>query len=267
MPPALKEPSSDMTMGESGEKMARENAIRREDQDAYAFRSHERAARAWAEGVFDDQVMHVYPPPDYQAVVQDNIVRKDARPEDYARLKPAFDKRHGTLTAGNSSPLTDGASALLLMREDKAQSLGLPVLGTIVSYAFAAIDPLGQMLMGPSYATPRALDRAGLRLADMDLIDMHEAFAAQVLSNVRAFESEAFARDKLGRRQAIGGIDWEKFNVSGGSIALGHPFAATGGRQILQLLHDLRRRGGRYGLCTACAAGGIGAAMILEVAQ
>lgn len=265
-PPAMKEPSYDLTMGESGEKMARENGIGREEQDEFAHRSHVRAARAWEEGLFDEQVMHVYVPPDYQAVIEDNLVRKDSQLENYAKLSPAFDKRHGTVTAGNSSPLTDGASALLLMREDKARALGLDILGFIRSYAFAALDPDWQMLMGPSYATPIALDRAGITLQDLDLIDMHEAFSAQILSNVQAFESERFARQRLGRSQAIGNIDWDKFNISGGSIALGHPFAATGGRQIIQLLYDLRRRGGRLGLCTACAAGGLGAAMVLEAA-
>lgn len=265
-PPALKEPSYDLTMGESGEKMAKENGISREKQDEFAHRSHVRAAKAWEEGVFDEQVMHVYVPPDYKAVIEDNLVRKDSKLENYAKLSPAFDKRHGTVTAGNSSPLTDGASALLLMREDKARAMGLDILGFIRSYAFAALDPSGQMLMGPSYATPIALDRAGIILKDLDLIDMHEAFSAQILSNVQAFESEQFAWEKLGRNQAIGEIDWDKFNVSGGSIALGHPFAATGGRQIIQLLHDLKRRGGQLGLCTACAAGGLGAAMVLEVA-
>ena len=184
--------------------------------------------------------------------------------ERLARLRPWFDRRHGTVTAGNSSPLTDGASALLLMHERKAKASGLPVLGYVRSFAFAALDPNEQMLMGPSYATPPALKRAGVELADLDLIDMHEAFAAQVLSNLQAFESKSFARDKLGRRRAIGVVDPDKLNISGGSISLGHPFAAHGARQIMQLLHDLRRTGGTLGLCTACAAGGLGAAMVLE---
>ncbi|RMH39302.1 MAG: acetyl-CoA C-acyltransferase FadI [Deltaproteobacteria bacterium] len=267
-PPALREPSTGLTMGESAEKMAKENRISRAAQDEFAHRSHTLAARAWAEGKFDAEVMTVYVPPTYDtAVRRDNLVRDDSQLDRYAKLKPVFDKRHGTITAGNSSPLTDGASALLLMREDKARALGLEPLGRIVSWAFAALDPAGQMLMGPAYATPRALDRAGMTLADVDLIDMHEAFAAQVLSNTQAFESRQWARDHLGRDEAIGAIDWDRFNVNGGSIAIGHPFAATGARQIAQTLHELRRRGKSVGLCTACAAGGLGAAMILEVAQ
>jgi acetyl-CoA acyltransferase len=153
------------------------------------------------------------------------------------------------------------------MSEEKAKAMGLSVLGYIKSYAFAALDPAGQMLMGPSYATPKALDRAGIRLKDVALIDMHEAFAAQVLSNTQAFASKKFAEEKLGRSEAIGEVDMDRFNVTGGSIAIGHPFAATGARQITQTLRELARRGGGLGLCTACAAGGLGAAMVLEAAS
>jgi acetyl-CoA acyltransferase len=195
---------------------------------------------------------------------QDNNVRTDSELASYAKLKPVFDRKHGTITAANASPLTDGASALLLMREDVAKANGLTPIGYLKSYAFAAVDPRGQMLMGPSYATPMALDRAGVKLSDLDLIDMHEAFAGQVLSNTQAFESDAFAKKELGRSEKIGTIDWSKFNVTGGSIAIGHPFAATGARQITQTLRELNRRKGGLALVTACAAGGIGAAMILE---
>ena len=195
---------------------------------------------------------------------EDNLVRKGSDLASYAKLKPVFDRKYGSVTAANSSPLTDGASALLLMREDHAKALGLPVLGYLRSYAFAALDPRGQLLMGPSYATPIALDRAGLKLSDIDMIDMHEAFAAQVLSNTQAFESKAFAETKLNRSEAIGTIDWSKFNTTGGSIAMGHPFAATGARQITQTLRALKRAGKQFGLATACAAGGLGAAVVFE---
>ena len=265
--PALKELSTGLTMGESAEKMANENGISRADQDAFAHRSHQLAAQAWADGRLREEVMPVFVPPSYEAFDEDNLVRKDSEPEAYAKLNPAFDKRHGTVTAGNSSPLTDGASALLLMSEKKAKSLGLTPLGYLRSYAFAAVDPSEQLLMGPAFAAPLALDRAELKLKNMDLIDLHEAFAAQVLSNVQAFESDTFAQQKLGRDKRLGKVDWEKLNVNGGSIALGHPFAATGARQISQTLRELRRRGGQFGLCTACAAGGLGAAMVLEAAQ
>lgn len=264
VPPALKEFSTGLTMGESAEKMAKENGISRRAQDELAHRSHSLAAAAWNDGRFEEEVMHVYVPPAFTSVNEDNLVRKDSSLESYEKLKPAFDRKLGTITAGNSSPLTDGASALLLMSEEKAKADGFDVLGFIRSYAFAALDPAGQMLMGPSYATPVALDRAGIKLKDLDLIDMHEAFAAQVLSNTQAFESDDFARDKLGRSKRIGEVDWDKFNVCGGSISIGHPFAATGARQITQTLNELKRRKGNLALCTACAAGGLGAAIVLE---
>ena len=264
-PPAIKEFSTGLSMGESAEKMAKENHISREAQDELAHRSHTLAAKAWAEGKLDDEVMEVFVPNRFnESIREDNLVRKDGELEKYAKLKPAFDKKHGTVTAGNSSPLTDGASALLLMREDKAKALGFDVLGFIRSYAFAALDPAGQLLMGPSYATPIALGRAGIKLSDLDLIDMHEAFAAQILSNTQAFESKEWSEKHLGRSEKIGDIDWDKFNVTGGSISIGHPFAATGARQITQTLRELKRRGGNLALCTACAAGGLGAAMVLE---
>jgi len=265
VPPAIKEFSTGLSMGESAEKMAKENHISREAQDEFALRSHSLAAKAWAEGKFDDEVMEVFVPNRFKETIrEDNLVRKDGDLEKYAKLKPAFDRNHGTVTAGNSSPLTDGASALVLMREDKAKAHGFDVLGFIRSYAFAGLDPAGQLLMGPSYASPLALDRAGVKVSDLDLIDMHEAFAAQILSNTQAFESAEWAEKHLGRPEKIGDIDWDKFNVTGGSISIGHPFAATGARQITQTLRELKRRGGNLALCTACAAGGLGAAMVLE---
>lgn len=265
VPPALKEPSTGLTMGESAEKMAKENGITREAQDAFAHRSHVRAARAWAEGKFADEVMSVVIPPTYtETLSEDNLVRKDSQLEAYARLRPVFDRKYGTVTAGNSSPLTDGASALLVMREDKARALGLTPLGYLRSWAYAALDPGGQMLLGPAYAIPKALDRAGMTLADIDLVDLHEAFAAAVLSQLQALGSKKFAEEKLGRSSAVGTIDDEKLNVLGGSIAIGHPFAATGARQITQTLRELKRRGGGVALCAACAAGGMGAAVVLE---
>jgi acetyl-CoA acyltransferase len=266
IPPALKELSTGLTMGESAEKMAKENGISRQDQDAFAHRSHTLAAQAWADGRLREEVMPVYVPPRYDAIDEDNLVRKDSELDAYAKLKPVFDRRYGTVTAGNSSALTDGASALLLMTDKKAKALGLEVLGYLRSYAFSAVDPAEQLLMGPAYAAPLALDRAELKLKNMDLLDLHEAFAAQVLSNIQAFESDTFSQQKLGRDKRLGKVDWEKLNVSGGSIALGHPFAATGARQISQTLRELRRRGGEFALCTACAAGGLGAAMVLEAA-
>jgi acetyl-CoA acyltransferase len=267
VPPALKEPSTGLTMGESAEKMAKENGISRQAQDEFAHRSHSLAARAWADGRFAEDVLTAYVPPKYEAFQEDNLVRKDSDLAAYAKLKPVFDRKFGTITAGNSSPLTDGASALLIMREAKAKSLGFTPLGFVKSWAFSAVDPSEQLLQGPAYAAPIALDRAELKLKNMDLIDLHEAFAAQVLSNTQAFESDAFAQQKLGRDKRLGTLDWDRVNVIGGSIAVGHPFAATGARQIMQTLRELRRRGGEFALCTACAAGGMAAAMVLEAAS
>jgi acetyl-CoA acyltransferase len=267
VPPALKEPSTGLTMGESAEKMAKENHISRQAQDEFAHRSHSLAAQAWADGRFREDVLTAYVPPKYEAFQEDNLVRKDSDLAAYAKLKPVFDRKFGSITAGNSSPLTDGASALLIMREAKAKSLGFTPLGYVKSWAFAAVDPSEQLLQGPAYAAPIALDRAELKLKNMDLIDLHEAFAAQVLSNTQAFESDTFAQQKLGRDKRLGTLDWDRINVMGGSIAVGHPFAATGARQIMQTLRELRRRGGEFALCTACAAGGLAAAMVLEAAS
>jgi len=268
VPPAAREPSTGLLMGESAEKMAKEAGISREEQDAFAHRSHVRAAQGWGSGAFVEEVMHVVPPPTFdRPIVEDNVIRRDSTPEAYAKLRPAFDPRHGTVTAGNSSPLTDGASALLLMTEQKARSLGYEPLGYLRSWAYAAVDPAGWMLSGPSHATPRALDAAGIRLKDLAVVDMHEAFAAQVLCNLKMFASKAFARDELGRAEAIGEVDMDRFNVRGGSIALGHPFAATGARIVTTVLNELRRRGGGLGLATGCAAGGLGAALVLEAAS
>lgn len=269
VPPGLVEFSTGLSMGESAEKMAKENHIARAEQDRIAHESHVKAAAAWADGRFAQEVMTVYVPDGKGGLTpfsEDNVVRKDSDAASYAKLKPVFDRRYGSITAANASPLTDGASALLLMREDVALAEGFTPLGYLKSYAFAAVDPRGQMLMGPAYAAPIALERAGLRLSNLDLLDMHEAFAAQILSNTQAFESDAFAKEKLGRSEKLGTIDWSKFNVTGGSIAIGHPFAATGARQISQTLRELSRRKGQFAMCTACAAGGLGAAMILEAA-
>jgi len=266
VPPAVKEYSTGLMMGENAEQMARDHGITRDAQDQLAHRSHSFAAKAWTDGKLSDEVMTVHLPPFKEAFARDNNIRFDSELANYAKLKPAFDRVHGTVTAANATPLTDGAAAVLIMRESRAKELGLDILGFIRSYAFSAIEADIDMLMGPSYATPRALDKAGIKLSDLALIEMHEAFAAQTLANVKMFASDEFARDKLGRASKIGDIDMDKFNVNGSSIAYGHPFAATGARMITQTLRELRRRGGGLGLATACAAGGLAAAMIVEVA-
>lgn len=265
VPPAVAEYSTGLRMGDTAEQMAKSHHISREEQDALAHRSHTLAAKAWESGVLRDEVITAYIPPYKQSLDKDNNVRSDSSMASYSKLKPAFDRRHGSVTAANSTPLTDGAAAVLMMSESRARELGLVPLGYLRSFAFSAIDVWEDMLLGPSYATPLALDRAGISLQDLTLIDMHEAFASQTLANLKMFASDEFAREKLGRPQAIGEVDMCKFNVLGGSIAYGHPFAATGARMITQTLNELRRRGGGLGLTTACAAGGLGAAMIVEV--
>jgi acetyl-CoA acyltransferase len=263
--PAIAEPSTGLTMGQSAEKMAKENGITREEQDRIAFASHRNAARALAEGRLAPELCAVHVPPSYgTTVTADNLLRPDTSLEALAALPPAFDRRYGTVTAGNSSALTDGAAAVLLMSEEKAQAEGLEPLAFVKTWAVAAVDPGGQLLMGPGLAIPKALEQAGLQLAEIDLVEMHEAFAAQVASNIQALESESWAREKLARATAVGRVDRERLNVNGGSIALGHPFGATGARITTTLAHEMRRRGVKHGLLSLCAQGGMGFAMVLE---
>ncbi|MEZ4273464.1 MAG: acetyl-CoA C-acyltransferase FadI [Myxococcota bacterium] len=263
--PALRELSTGLSMGESAEKMAKDNGISRAAQDAFALSSQHKAAMAWEQGVFQDEVMSLPLPPDFaQTLHKDTLIRPDTTLEKLHRLRPVFDERYGSVTAGNSSPLTDGASAVLLMEERLARELGYEPLAFVRAWGFTALDPTWQLLMGPAFATAMALERADTTLEKLDFIDMHEAFAAQILSNLQAFSSKAFAKKHLGRTTALGDIDPEKFNVYGGSIALGHPFAATGTRQALTMAHALKRQDSGTALVTQCAAGGLGAALILE---
>lgn len=265
--PAIAEPSTGETMGQSAEKMAKLNAIPREEQDHFALRSHRLAAAGTADGRLTAEIMPVYVPPKFDSVLtSDNGIREDTSYEQLAALKPVFDRKYGSVTAGNSSPLTDGGACVLLMSEDKARALGYPPLGIIRSYAYAALDPGEQLLQAPVLAAPVALKRAGLSLKDIDLVEMHEAFAAQVLSNLKGFESKTWA-ERAGFSQPVGEVDRAKLNVMGGSIAIGHPFGATGARITTTLLNELRRRGGQFGLMTVCAAGGMGFAMVVERTQ
>ncbi len=262
--PAIAEPSTGETMGQSAEKMAKLNHIAREEQDQFALRSHRLAAAGTHDGRLTSEMMAVYVPPKFETVsTTDNGIRSDTTLEQMQALKPVFDRRYGTVTAGNSSPLTDGAAAVLLMSEEAARASGYAPLAFIKSYAYAALDPGEQLLMGPVLATPVALDRAGLTLKEIDLVEMHEAFAAQVLSNLQGFESREWAQ-RAGYLHPVGEVDRARLNVMGGSIAIGHPFGATGARITMTLINELRRRGGQFGLMTVCAAGGMGFAMVLE---
>lgn len=264
VPPAIAEFSTNLRMGDSAEQMAKDYGIAREDQDRLALRSHQLAHQAWEDGKLDDEVIAGYAEPYKEVFLRDENIRSDSTIEKLAKLRPAFDRRYGTVTAANSTPLTDGASALLLMKESKAKALGYQPLGFIRQYAFTANTVTKDLLMGPTQASAKVLDRAGLQLNDLTLIDMHEAFAAQTLANVQAFGSRSYAEKFLNRSEPLGEIDMNRFNVLGGSLAYGHPFAATGGRIITQTLNELKRRGGGLALTTACAAGGLGAAMIVE---
>jgi acetyl-CoA acyltransferase len=265
--PAIAEPTTGLTMGESAEKMAKENGISREEQDRWALRSHQLAAAATEDGRLTREIAPFYVPPKYEQVVQsDNGIRADTSLEKLSTLKPVFDRRYGSVTAGNASPLTDGASAVLMMSEERAMELGYTPLGYIRSYAYAALDPGDQLLQGPVYAAPTAFDRAGLTMKDIGLLEVHEAFAAQVLSNLQWFDSDRVAKERLGRDRAIGLPPEDRINVMGGSIAIGHPFGATGGRLTVTLLNEMRRRGEQFGMISVCAAGAMGFVMIVEAA-
>ena len=252
-------------MGESAERMAKENGILREDQDAWALRSHQLAAAGTEDGRLTAELAPVYVPPRFDQVVSsDNGVRTDTSLEKLAKLRPVFDRKHGSVTAGNASPLTDGASAVVLMNGEKAQAEGLEPMGWVRSWAWTALEPAGQLLQGPAYAAPLALDRAGLSMSDIGLMEMHEAFAAQVLSNLQALSSSTFAQKELGRSEAVGHPDIDRINVMGGSLSIGHPFGATGGRLTITILNEMARRDVQFGLITVCAAGGMGFAMVVE---
>jgi acetyl-CoA acyltransferase len=244
--------------------MAKENGISRQAQDDLALRSHQRAAAATADGRLTAEIAPWFGGSALdQPVTADNGIRSDTTREALAALKPVFDRRYGSVTAGNSSPLTDGAAAVMLMAEQKAAALGYTPLAYLRSYAVAAVDPGWQLLMGPVYAVPKALERAGIGWRDIGLFEIHEAFAAQVLSNAQAWSSLAWA-ERLGLPGPVGEVDWDRTNVMGGSIAIGHPFAATGARLVTTLANEMRRRDVQFGLVSICAQGGMGYAMVLE---
>src|SRR5690606_10398624 len=259
--PGVAEPRTGLSMGQSCELMAKEWKISREEQDELAYLSHRNAAAAWDAGWYDDLVTP------FNGLARDNNVRKDTSLEKLATLKPVFDRENGTLTAGNSTPLTDGASAVLLATEEWARERGLEPLAYFTFGEVAAVDFVWQkegLLMAPAYAVPRMIDRAGISLQDFDIYEIHEAFAAQTLCTLKAWESDKFCRERLGRDKALGPIDRSKLNLKGGSVALGHPFAATGARIVASLAKQLAERGSGRGLISVCTAGGMGVTAILE---
>ncbi len=251
--PAIAEPSTGESMGQSAEKMAKENHIAREAQDRWALLSHQRAAQGTADGRLTAEIAPWFPErPGAAVVTADNGIRTDTSLEQLAKLRPVFDRRYGSVTAGNSSPLTDGASAVLLMAEEVARALGYEPLAFVRSYAVAAVDPGWQLLQGPLWAVPIALERAGIQWKDLGLIEMHEAFASQVLSNLQGFAAKGWE------------INDDIINVMGSSIAIGHPFGATGGRLVTTLANEMKRRNVQFGLISVCAQGGMASAIVLE---
>jgi len=262
--PAIAEPTTGETMGQSAEKMAKLNGITREAQDALALASHQGAAQGTADGRLTAEILPIFPERGARMpITADNGIRADTTAAQLAKLSPVFDRAYGTVTAGNASPLTDGGAAVLLMREDVAKAAGFTPKAYLRSYAYAALDPGEQLLQAPVLAAPLALRRAGLTLDQIDLVEMHEAFAAQVLSNLQGFESQRWA-ERAGESKPLGAVDRTKLNVMGGSVAIGHPFGATGARVTTTLVNELARRNGQFGLMTVCAAGGLGFAMVVE---
>ncbi|HEY9723077.1 MAG TPA: acetyl-CoA C-acyltransferase, partial [Oscillatoriaceae cyanobacterium] len=262
--PAIAEFTTGLSMGESAERLAKRFHITREEQDRFAYESHHRAADATREGLLADQVLPVRVPPKFEPIAADNGIRGDTTLEKLAKLQPVFDRQFGTVTAGNSSFLTDGAAATLLMSEETAQELGFKPLATVKAMTSVGLDPLEELLLGPAFAIPKALAQAGLTLDELDVIELHEAFAAQMCANLAALADEAFCREHLGLPHALGRIDRDRLNAWGGSLSIGHPFGATGSRLVTTAAQRLQHQNGRYALVAACAAGALGSAMILE---
>lgn len=261
--PSVDEPRTGLSMGEHCELMAKEWGISREDQDELAFYSHKNAAKAYEEGFYSDIVF------EFNGQTQDQFVRPDTTPEKLATLRPAFDKKNGTLTAGNSTPLTDGASAVLLASEDYARKHNLPILAYIEDGQAAAVDFVNGegLLMAPTKAVSQLLTRQQLKLQDFDIYEIHEAFAAQVLCTLKAWNDPQYCKDKLGLESILGTIDRNKLNLKGSSLAVGHPFAATGGRMVSVVGKQLQNRTQAKALLTACTAGGMGVALIMSSVQ
>jgi acetyl-CoA acetyltransferase family protein len=262
----LTDPLCGLNMGQTAEVLAREFGVSRRMQDEYALESHRRATAAARAGAHREEMTPVFAPPSLEQVVfQDVGPRPDQTLEQLARLRPYFDPRYGTVTPGNASPITDGAAAVVLAREDVARALGVRPLGYLRAWSFAGLEP-ERMGLGPVYATHQLLQEAGMSLRDIDLIELNEAFAAQVLACETAFASRRFARERLGRDEPLGEIDRRRLNVNGGAIALGHPVGASGTRLVLTLLKEMRRRGAGVGLATLCVGGGQGGALLFEAA-
>ena len=263
-PVAIAEFTTGETMGANCERLAKRLGISREEQDEYALASHHRAARATEDGRLGRQIVPTFPRPGFEPVRADNGIRGDSTPERMASLRPAFDRRFGTVTAGNSSYLTDGAGAVLLASEEAAERLGLAPVAALRSAKTVALDPVDELLLGPAFTLPRALEAAGLELEDVEVLELHEAFAAQVLAVLKLLEDETFCRDRLGRTSAVGEVDRERLNAWGGSLSVGHPFGATGARLVTTAIHRMVDEDAGFAAVAACAAGALGIGLVLE---
>ncbi len=262
--PAIAEFSTGLTMGQSAERLVKRTGVTREEQDAYALASHQRAAKATESGLLKGQITPAMVPPGFQPITADNGVRGDSTLEKLASLPPVFDRQFGSVTAGNSSFLTDGAAVVLLMSEERARELGYEPLATIVGYAMVAGEPIEELLAGPSIAIPQALDQVGVGLDQVGVVELHEAFAGQMVANLKLLADPAYARERLGRDRAVGEVDPAKLNAWGGSLSIGHPFGATGARLVTTAAQRMRHEDAEFGLVSACAAGALGHALVLQ---
>jgi acetyl-CoA acyltransferase len=261
---ALAEFSTGEIMGENCERLAKRLGITRQAQDAFAARSHQRAAAATVDGHLAGQIAPAFVPPKGAAVREDNGIRGDSTMESLAKLRPAFDRRFGTITAGNSSYLTDGGAAVLLASDSAARMLGLEPVATLRSAAVAALDPLEELLLGPALTLPRALDAAGLELPEVEVVELHEAFAAQVLAVLQLLEDPGWCSERLGRDRPVGPVELDRLNTWGGSLSVGHPFGATGARLITNCCQRMAAEDAKNGVVAACAAGAIGIGLVFE---
>ena len=265
--PSITEFTTGKTMGQDCDVLAAKHGVTRKEQDLFAINSHDLAQKAWDDGHLSNEVTPVQVPPRFKYIHKDNGIRAGSKIEKLSKLRPAFDKKHGTLTAANSSFLTDGGAVVLLMTESKALELGLQPKAEIIDFAFTGADLKEELLLGPAFSMSKVLQRAGLEITNMDVIEIHEAFAGQVLANINCLESDAFCKERLNRTEKAGIVDRNKVNQWGGSLSLGHPFGATGARLLNTTANRLQHEGGTYGILSACAAGAHGHAMIIKKYQ
>jgi acetyl-CoA acyltransferase len=262
--PEIAEFSNSLTMGQSCDRLSARWGVSREEQDRYALRSHRLAFEATRNGLFSDEILPVHVPPRFKRIEEDNGIRGDTTLERLAGLPPAFYFPFGTATAGSSSFLSDGAAAVLLMSYRKAKTLGYKPVARIAGFSFHGCDPDDELLLGPAYAVPKLLEKTGVALSSIDVFEFHEAFAGQVLANLNALDSDAFAREKLGLPSKVGEVNMDRLNTRGGSLSIGHPFGATGIRLLISCCDRLRRESGSLGIIASCAGGGLGHAMLIE---